>query len=79
MKNKRSVPRTRVFKAAQIILSDKAPKLDCTARDVSTKGARLRLSTTYSIPADFDVIISGVRRRCHAIWRTDTEIGVAFQ
>lgn len=79
MDEKRTVSRKRVLKAAKIVLSEKAPKLDCTVRSLSTTGALLQVSTTYGIPADFDVIIDGVRRRCHSVRRTDTELGVVFQ
>lgn len=70
--------RKRVFKPAQIVLSEKAPKLECNARDLSAQGVRLRLSTTYGIPHEFDVIIDGRRKPGRSIWRTDTEMGVMF-
>jgi hypothetical protein len=75
---KRSVYRKRVLKTAQIILSDKAPKLDCAVRNLSATGACLQVSTTYGLPLNFDVVIDGARRQCRAIWRTDTNIGVMF-
>ncbi|HMF20781.1 MAG TPA: PilZ domain-containing protein [Pseudolabrys sp.] len=79
MQDKRSLFRKRVLKTAQIVLSEKAPKLDCSVRNLSTTGACLQVSTTYGIPANFDVIIEGIRRPCRSVWRTDTRIGVAFE
>jgi hypothetical protein len=70
--------RKRVLKTAQIVLSDKAPKLDCAVRNLSNTGACLQLSTTYGIPTSFDVVLDGVRRPCRAVWRTDTKMGVTF-
>jgi len=35
--------RKRVLKTAQIVLSDKAPKLDCAVRNLSNTGACLQL------------------------------------
>ena len=70
--------RKRVFRPAQIVLSEKAPKLECNALDLSAQGVRLRLSTTYGIPHEFDVIIDGRRKPSRSIWRTDTEMGVMF-
>jgi hypothetical protein len=70
--------RKRVFRPAQIVLSEKAPKLECNALDLLAQGVRLRLSTTYGIPHEFDVIIDGRRKPSRSIWRTDTEIGVMF-
>ena len=76
---KRIAPRRRVLKAAFVIISDKAPKLECTIRNLSDTGAVLQVSTSFGIPAYFDVIVDGVRHRCRSVWRTDTKIGVAFE
>ena len=78
MQEKRSIFRKRVLKTAQIVLSEKAPKLDCAVRNLSNVGALLQVSTTYGIPLAFEVVIEGARRPCRAIWRTDTKIGVVF-
>ena len=78
MGDKRNIFRKRVLKTAHIILSDRAPKLDCAVRNLSDTGACLQVSTTYGIPASFDVVIEGERRACRSIWRTDTKIGITF-
>ena len=70
--------RKRVLKTAQIVLGEKAPKLDCSIRNLSDTGACLQVSTTYGIPTNFEIIIEGTRRHCHSVWRTDTKIGVMF-
>lgn len=70
--------RERVFKNAAIILSENSPKLECAARDLSERGVRLRFSTTYGIPNQFDVLIDGKRRSGRSVWRTYTEMGVMF-
>ena len=70
--------RERVFRPAHIVLGEKAPKLECAALDLSAQGVRLRLSTTYGIPHEFDVIIDGKRTPGRSVWRTYTEIGVIF-
>jgi hypothetical protein len=77
-KERRASPRRRLLKTGQIVLSDKAPKLQCTVRNLSAKGASLQVQTTVGIPANFVVIIEGERRPCHATWRTDTKLGVVF-
>ena len=74
----RVINRRRVLKTAHIVISEKTPKLECVARDVSDSGARLKVSTTLGIPANFDVIIDGKRRSCQTVWKTDTTIGVSF-
>jgi len=79
MQEQRTIVRKRVLKNAQIVLSDRAPKLECAVRNISDAGACLQVSTTYGIPANFDVIIEGARRPCRSIWRTDTKIGIMFE
>ena len=79
MQEQRTIFRKRVLKNAQIVLSDRAPKLECAVRNISDAGACLQVSTTYGIPANFDVIIEGARRPCQSIWRTDTKIGITFE
>ena len=78
VQEKRANFRKRVLKNAQIVLSEKAPKLECAVRNLSAAGACLQVSTTYGIPVNFEVIIEGHRRSCHAVWRTDTKIGIVF-
>jgi hypothetical protein len=79
MKDRRTAPRKRVLKSASIVLSDKAPKLDCTVKNISETGAMLQVSTTLGIPASFDIVLEGARRHCHSVWRTDTRIGITFE
>ena len=78
MNDRRRSRRQRICKSAALLISDKAPRLECAAKNISQHGARMAVSTTYGIPADFDLVINGVRRRCRSIWRTDTQMGVAF-
>jgi hypothetical protein len=78
MNEKRNATRHRVLKSAFIVISDKAPKLECTVRNLSDTGAALQVSTTIGIPPNFDLIIDGARRHCRSQWRTDTKIGVMF-
>jgi hypothetical protein len=77
--DKRIASRKRVLKSAFIIISDKAPKIECTLRNVSETGAALQVSTTIGIPTHFEVIVDGTRRRCRSQWRTDTKIGIIFE
>jgi len=78
MTDKRGALRRRSLKTGFIIISDKAPKLECTVRDISETGAKLQVSTTFGIPATFDAIVDGTRRHCHAQWRTENQLGIKF-
>ena len=79
MDEHRIAPRKRVLKGAFIVLSEKAPRLACTIKNISDTGAALQVSTTFGLPASFDLIIDNQRYRCHSVWRTDTKIGVRFE
>ena len=79
MTEKRRYPRHRVFKGAFIVISERAPKLECTVRNMSDTGAALQVSTTFGLPQVFELIVDGVRRRCRVVRRTDTKIGVSFE
>ena len=78
MTDKRSASRRRWLKTGFIVISDKAPKIQCALKNVSEMGAALQLSTTVGVPGNFDVIFDGKRRRCRSQWRTDTKIGIRF-
>jgi hypothetical protein len=79
MNEKRVAHRRRILKRALIVISEKAPTIECAVRNKSDKGAALQVSTTVGLPGTFDVMIEGTRRRCRSQWRTDTQIGVVFQ
>ena len=76
--DQRKHSRKRVFRIAQIVLSEKSQKLECSTSDLSEQGARLCLATTYGIPHEFEVIIGGNRKSARSVWRTCSEIGVIF-
>lgn len=75
----RHTPRHRVLKGAFIATGEKAPKLECTVRNISDTGAAIQVSTTFGLPQTFDLIVDGARHRCRVMWRTDTKIGVSFE
>jgi hypothetical protein len=76
---KRGTPRARVLKTAHIVLSDKAPKLACTVRNLSKSGAGLEIhSTTVGLPNEFVLLLNGARHFCRVAWRTETRMGVRF-
>ena len=81
MENRRGSHRARVLKSGKIIVSDKAPKIDCTVRDLSDTGARLIFpSTTFGLPREFKLVIGeGSPRSCRVAWRTEKELGVNFE
>jgi len=78
MNEKRMAHPRRALKSAFIDISERAPKIECSVRNLSEVGAALQVSTTFGIPKHFHVVIDGMRRACRAAWRTDTKLAVRF-
>ena len=53
---------------------------DCTVRNLSSKGAKLQVSSVVGIPGTFDLQLQGNSRQpCRVSWRTLKELGVSFE
>jgi hypothetical protein len=72
--------RRRTLKAGIIAFQARHSTLDCTVRDISASGARLRIDASQSAPDGFELIIEldGLEVPCRVVWRQDKEIGVSF-
>jgi hypothetical protein len=81
MEEKRATRRRRVLKSGRIFYDKGLSVADCTVRDLSDEGARLRVgSNTPHIPDRFELAIPyEARRRCVVVWRSMNELGVAFE
>jgi hypothetical protein len=54
---------------------------DCIVRDLSGSGARLEFAAsplTAAEKLDLHIPAKGERHRCRIIWRSETDIGIAF-
>ena len=73
--------RTRILRCAKIIVPRRSPVIHCTVQNITGGGARLKLSNTSGLPETFDLTFEHgrTRRPCRVIWRTDNELGVAFE
>jgi hypothetical protein len=77
--NRRSLPRRRVHRRAQIIFNRGTAVIDCTLHDISTTGARLKVGSPIGIPDTFDLAaMGGETRHCRVVWRKIDQIGVEF-
>ncbi len=79
MIERRRYPRLKILKSGKIILSEKAPQVECTVRNLSDGGACLQVSATFGIPARFDFMLDGIRRCCRVAWMQGNKMGVAFE
>ena len=80
-KERRDVTRTRVSRSAKIILPRRAPMIHCTVQNITSGGACLKLANTYGLPETFELTFEQgrTRRACRVVWRTNDELGVAFE
>jgi hypothetical protein len=78
---KRKNLRRSVTYPAFLDFGDGSPTRECTLCDASQEGAQLTVAKPDSVPENFILALSSdgaARRRCRVVWRTETQIGVAF-
>lgn len=79
MDDHRAAPRQRVLKGGRIVINDGFSTFQCTVRNLSATGARLKVAGVVGIPDSFELLMDDGRRfACIAKWKTEFEIGVAF-
>ena len=73
------VARHRVLKGAQIIFKAHGTVIDCSVRNLSDRGACLKVETPIGIPEAFDLVLDhAFVGNCRVTWRKATQIGVEF-
>lgn len=77
---RRGAPRQRVLKGAKIVYGNYMFVIDCTIRDMSASGARLRLPDASPVPANFHLFVKDNQTICaaHLVWRDGRDMGIAF-
>jgi hypothetical protein len=77
--NRRNDMRRRVIKSARIVFKNHEVTFDCVVRNLSDRGACLKLENVIGIPDSFELVIEpGSVRNCRVAWRKPTLIGVEF-
>ena len=81
MHERRNVTRTVIARSAKIIVPRRSPVIHCTVQNITSGGARLKLANTYGLPETFELTFEQgrTRRACRVVWRTNEELGVAFE
>lgn len=79
-KERRRSVRMRTLKPAFIALEEWSSKINCTVRNISDGGARIRLERPLALPEYFllKITVSGPLRRVRKCWHINNEIGVEF-
>lgn len=76
---RRASPRRRTIKGGHIVVNDGFSTFNCTVRDMSEDGARLKVDGVIGIPDSFQLAMNdGQKFACTVAWRTEREIGVKF-
>ena len=75
----RASPRQRTLKGGRIVINDGFSTFQCTVRNLSETGARLKVASIIGIPETFQLVMDDGRKfACLVAWKTETEIGVKF-
>lgn len=81
IENRRHEPRRRTLLGAKILFNGGNSVLDAVVRDISSRGARLRIEGALLLPNEFKLTIAGESRprRVAVRWRLEREMGVSFE
>jgi len=79
--DRRVLQRTRVLRCAKIIAQSRTPLIHCTVQNITSAGACLKVANTFGVPETFELTFEHgrTRRACRVIWRTNDQLGVAFE
>ncbi len=76
----RQTQRRTTLKGGRIVFNAGRSTIDCKVRNLSSKGAKLLVSSVVGIPETFDLLLEGNSRQpCRVVWRTLKELGVEFR
>jgi hypothetical protein len=80
LQEQRVFERVRSFLRAQIIFNNRMNTVDCIIKNYSAAGAKIALSDTLAVPAEFELFIPTKQRahRARLVWRDKDSIGVNF-
>jgi hypothetical protein len=78
---RRTLLRQRSFLQGRLYFNSRRSSLDCLVRDISSHGAKLKVSDSIAIPEFVELHIPNKDEtyRAKVQWRTGFEIGVTFE
>jgi hypothetical protein len=78
---RRTLLRKRSFLQGRLYFNNRRSSLDCLVRDISSHGAKLKVSDSIAIPEIVELYIPNKDEtyRAKVQWRTGFEIGVTFE
>ena len=80
MTSPRKDERIRSLLSGQVIFNQRASTIDCVVKNISAGGARLEITDSTALPAEFELSIPHKSRvyRAQAVWRGEGLVGVQF-
>jgi hypothetical protein len=76
---RRNVARYRALKGARIIFKGREAVIDCVVRNLSDRGACLKVESPFGIPDSFDLVLDHASVLiCRVTWRKANQIGIEF-
>jgi len=80
MAERRDSPRQRTLKSGTIVFNRRFSSMDCTVRNLTTKGAMLKVGSTVGIPDHFELKLEHEDYRpCRVAWRREDALGIEFE
>ena len=78
---RRAIGRTMINRDVLMFFAGQEPEHECCVRDVTNRGAGLRLNGLNIVPSEFGISFDNFHtmRRCRLIWRDGDFVGVAFE
>ena len=75
----RGAQRRSTLKGGKIVFNGGRSTIDCTVRNLSSKGAKLQVASVVGVPETFDLLLPNAGRQpCRIKWRALKELGVEF-
>lgn len=77
---RRLIGRTKITKGALLFFDHKVGIFSCTVRDITNRGAGIRVQSLKVLPLDFELSFDNFHsaRTCNLIWRQSDFLGVTF-
>jgi hypothetical protein len=78
--DKRAARRSRVLKDGKIVSNSLGSVVDCSVRDLSATGARIRCHDQKAVPDEFQLLVQSDNwiRPAKVVWRHNDLTGVQF-
>ncbi len=76
---RRAAQRRTTLKGGRIAFNAGRSTVDCTVRNLSSKGAKLVVNSVVGVPDTFDLVLADhSKQACRVTWRSLKELGVVF-